>query len=187
MADTPTTHYGFLLQQPGTNPGTWGGKLNGNWGSIDGLLYTASSSAASALALATDAMPMAGGTFSGDVRITAPPSANNSVGFRGCPIRTISDADTLVAADAGGTCRRNSASTGTLTIPPMGTAGWILGTTIVIRNAGAGVLIMARGSGVSLVQSGSTNNKNWGIPARGTATILLEATNEWVIIGADLL
>lgn len=38
MADTTTSHYGFILPEVGGSADTWGTKLNGNWNAVDGAL-----------------------------------------------------------------------------------------------------------------------------------------------------
>lgn len=188
MADSNTTHYNFILQQPGTNRNTWGGKLNSNWSSIDGLLFTATTNAADALAAATAAMPKAGGTFTGSVILTnAGPAGVYEAGYRAIPVRNTTVDTTLALTDASGMVRRTFTSANDLTIPPQGTVGFPIGTAIVLRNYATGNWNIKRGSGVSLRAPSSDLSRDFVITAFGCATIVLEDTNTWVIQGSGIV
>lgn len=184
MADSFTTNYNFIIQQPGTNRSVWGGKLNANWASIDGLLFTATTNAANALALGTEALPKAGGTTTGDIILAnVGPTSTLSVGFRGAPIVNFASSKTLALTDAGSTQRATGAAALILTIPPVGTVGFPVDTVIPVRNASTATLTIARGSGVELRIAGSATNKNCVMVAQGLGALLHEAPNVWVLSG----
>lgn len=187
MADTPTTHYGFLLQQPGTNPGTWGGKLNGNWGSIDGLLFTASTNASNALTLGTAAMPKAGGAFTGPVTLDGGATTQAlAVGFRGIPVNPFTTNYTPVLSDAGRMIRYGQTGPVTVTIPPVGTVGFPRGTVLYIRNYSPAVMTIAQGPSVEIRRPTSVTAKNWSVPLHGYVKLTLEDVNMWIIEGEGI-
>lgn len=187
MADTPTPNYGFLLQQPGTNANTWGGKLNGNWSSIDGLLHTATTNAATALSASTNALQTTGGTMVGDLVLSSiAPSSPLSVGYRGLPARTITGNDTLVATDAGCEVFFEGTATATITVPPVGTVGFQGRPVITIRNFSAFPVTLAQGASVALRLPLAGTFANRTIPAWGQAVLKMEKPNEWLVMGAAI-
>lgn len=184
MADTPTPHYGFILQQPGTNRNVWGGKLNQNWSSIDGILFAASTDASVARGLAEGALLRTGGTMTGDqILSSAGPTDARSAGYRGTPVSSFNADKTLVLADAGVTQRLIGSTTRTLTIPSSGSVGFPAGTVIPIRVSSSASLVIARAAGVQLRLAGSATNANRTVSSQGLATLLYEDTNAWVISG----
>jgi hypothetical protein len=54
MADTTTTHYGFVLPEVGGSADTWGTKLNGNWSGLDIALDSLNGAAAKTAANLSD-------------------------------------------------------------------------------------------------------------------------------------
>lgn len=188
MADTLTPNYSFVIQQPGTNRNTWGGKLNANWTSIDGLLFTASTNAASALAAANLALPRAGGTMTGDLVLAdVAASSQRSAGFRGAPVISIDADRTFGSTDAGKMIRLFGATTRTWTIPNTSSVGFQPGTAIVLRNFSTGVpLNIVRAAGVALRTAGTTLDSNKSLATFGMATIVMEDNNIWVISGVGV-
>lgn len=67
MADTFTTHYNLTKPEVGASPDTWGNKLNADLDAIDTAIKNAADDAAAALAQAGAALPMAGGTMTGNI------------------------------------------------------------------------------------------------------------------------
>lgn len=184
MADTPTPNYGFIIQQPGTNPKTWGGKLNANWASIDGLLYTASTDASAAASAAALAMPRTGGAFTGDVTLAEVTPVSASAGYRGAPVIGFDTDRTLIGTDAGKMLRLFGPTSRTLTIPPVSSVGFPLGTVILLRSYTTTVpWNIARGAGVTLTVAGSSLNKNCQLATFGLASLTHEDTNIWVLSG----
>lgn len=178
MADTPTPNYGFLLQQPGTNRNTWGGKLNGNWSSLDGLLFTASTTASAALVLAGDALPKSGGTMTGNIGLPKIASAPESAGYKGAPIVVLGTTLTLSAVEAGQLLTLASGNCNITLAPAMAP-----GLVYVVKNRGAGTVTLTRGGGVALTLDGQNTNKNCAIGPYGKATLTINATNEWSVSG----
>lgn len=93
-------------------------------------------------------------------------------------IRTVTDNDTLVLADAGKTVEMNHASAKEFTIPPNSSVAFPLNTYINLVRIGAGALTIQGGTGVTLngVSTGTVT-----IPTQyGATTIYKRGTDEWV-------
>jgi hypothetical protein len=112
--------------------------------------------------------------------------STTSAGYLGAPRNQQDGAYTLALSDAGGMVRHNSASPFAHTIPPVATIAFPIGTAIVFRNYGAGVLTITRGSGVSLTIAGSGASKDVAMAQYGFATAIMEDINVWVIAGTGL-
>lgn len=164
---------------------TWGqitnDRQNETYADINGIAGVANGAEAAAGA----AMPKAGGAFTGEVRIPVTgPSGVDATGFRGLPRRQVTGNATLVLADAGGMVRRAGTTVFDITIPPLATVGFPLGTAIMLRNYSSVNWNVKRGSGaVELRSSRNVTNKDFIIPPLGAATIILEDTNMWLISG----
>lgn len=88
--------------------------------------------------------------------------------------------DTLVLADIGKIIKGNSASTITITIPPVASVAFPVGTVLDLLNINTGVMALTPGSGVTL----NSKNGNRKIASRyGAASLLHEASNSWVLFG----
>lgn len=84
---------------------------------------------------------------------------------------------TLELTDAGKYIRYNSASEANCTVPPNSSVAFPVNTMIMIRQAGAGVLAMAAGSGVTLNGALNTPGQHKNI------TLIKIDTNVWDVIG----
>ena len=115
---------------------------------------------------------------------TAP--AATSAGYLGAPVNNQNAAYTFALGDAGSMVRANSAGAIAWTIPPNAGVAFPVGTCIVVRNVGAGVVTLTRGAGVTqLLASGSTS-KDVALAQWGVATLIQESANNWVINGAGI-
>lgn len=94
---------------------------------------------------------------------------------------------TFATTDPGKLVRQTAGGAHTYTINPNATTAITVGSVIVIRNAvGAGVLTISRGAGVALYANGSTTSANASLAAGAVATLIQEATDTWIIIGAGV-
>jgi hypothetical protein len=109
-----------------------------------------------------------------------------SAGYLGAPVNEQDAAYTLALNNAGELTRGNSASAIAWTIPPVASVAWPIGTMLVFRNVGAGVVSITRGTGVTLMLAGSGTSKDVALAQYGLATAVMEATNVWVISGVGI-
>lgn len=130
----------------------------------------------------------AGDTLTGDLILAAAPASLNaySVGFRGLPLQTRDTNYTFVLSDSGQLQRHTSASAHAWTVPPNSSVAYPLGTAIPLRNFGAGAVTITQGAGVSLRIAGSSTTGNKTLAQYGFATLIQEATDNWVIIGTGV-
>lgn len=98
------------------------------------------------------------------------------------PITTIQTgtAYTLAVADAGTVVETTNSATVTVTVPLNSAAAFPVGTTIVVRQYGAGQVTIAGASGVTLRSRGSAL-KLAGQYAE--AALTKRATDEWIVSG----
>lgn len=180
MADSLTPNFSFIIQQPGTNRNVWGGKLNANWTSIDGILFTAVTNASNAITAANAALPRAGGTMTGNIVLPQAASLSSSeAGFKGAPGAPISGgAKTLTNTD-NGVDQILASGAATLTI----SAGLPLGMVVPITNEGAGALTIVRASGVSLRLAGSSVDQNVTLAGYGQGVLKQSSANRWTFAG----
>lgn len=151
---------------------------------VQGLIEAANQAA---FLTAIGALPLAGGTLTGDVTVAdASPGHERSVGFRGMPRNVQSDHYVLAAGDAGKQVFHNSGSAHNWTLNPVSSAGWNIGTTILLVNIGAGPVTIVRGSGVAVRQAGGNTNKDWALAQWGQAALNMYTTNAWFVSGAGL-
>lgn len=87
---------------------------------------------------------------------------------------------TLTIGDAGGLVEVNSASASTLTVPPNSSAAFPVGTTVAVRQYGAGQVAVAAGAGVTIRSRGAALQL---AGQYAEATLTKRATDEWVLSG----
>jgi hypothetical protein len=109
-----------------------------------------------------------------------------SAGYLGAPVNEEDGAYTFVLTDAGKMVRGNPSSAIAWTIPPNSSVAFPLGTTIVVRNVGAGTITLTRGTGVIQWIAGSGTSKDVALAQWGLATLIQEAANAWVISGQGI-
>jgi hypothetical protein len=130
----------------------------------------------------------AGDTLTGNLRLnfTASTLTPDSVGFRGVPIVTYDTTHTFSVDDCGRMSRHTSGSAHTWWIDDSGVTPYPIGTTIAVRNVGAGVVTIGRGAGVSLRKVGTSTDANVSLAQWGMATLVHEAANVWLITGVGI-
>lgn len=133
----------------------------------------------------------AGGVFSGTVELQLTYTGLSSLsatsaGYRGCPLNLQNSNYTLVLDDAGKMVQHTSGSAITWTIPLNSSIAFPIGTTIILVNLGSGVVTLAPASGVTLQIAGTTTTGNRSLNQWTKASMLLVATNQWLISGAGV-
>lgn len=83
---------------------------------------------------------------------------------------------TFVLADAAKTVTSNNVGAVTFTIPPQSSVAWADGTTLTIRNYGAGAVTFAGGSGVTVTNTAST------VAQYGSAKVVRTGSNAWTVL-----
>jgi hypothetical protein len=109
-----------------------------------------------------------------------------SIGFREVPQNAQSASYQLVAADNGKHIYSLNSAAQTITVPPIGTVGFPIGTTITIVNNGGAPITIAQGSGVTLCQAGTISTGNRTLAVRGLATLIKVETNIWFVSGTGI-
>ena len=112
--------------------------------------------------------------------------ATTSAGYLGAPLNNQTVSYTLALGDAAKLVRGNNAGAFTATIPPVASVAFPIGTAVVFRNIGAGVLTVTRGAGVTLQIAGSGTSKDVAMAQWAFATAIMEASNSWVISGVGI-
>jgi hypothetical protein len=112
--------------------------------------------------------------------------AVTSAGYLGLPLNEEDAGYTFALSDAGKMVRANDASALTYTIPPNSSVAFPQGTTIVVRNVGAGTVTLTRGAGVTQLIAGSATNKDVALAQWGLATLIQETANNWVVSGTGI-
>lgn len=107
----------------------------------------------------------------------------HKVGFRTIPQNAQSSAYVLALADAG---KHVAITSGGVTVPANATVAFDIGTAITIINDSGSDQTITQASGVTLRRAGTAATGNRSLAARGLATIIKVATNEWYISGAGL-
>jgi len=130
----------------------------------------------------------AGDTFTGDVILASAPAtlSQYSAGFRGAPVTTQDANYTFVIGDAGKMTRHTSGTGHAWTIPPNSSVAFPVGTALVLRNVGAGVVTLTQGAGVSIRLTGASGAGNKSLAQWGLATAFQEAADTWVVSGSGL-
>jgi hypothetical protein len=109
-----------------------------------------------------------------------------SIGFREVPQNAQSASYQLVAADNGKHIYSLNSAAQTITVPPNGTVGFPLGTTVTIINNGGTAIAIAQGADVTLCQAGTTSTGNRTLAVRGMATLIKVETNVWFVSGTGI-
>jgi hypothetical protein len=162
---------------------TWGGELNTALGQIDTTL----DNFVTAINATETALLRGGGTMTGDlVLASVGPTNARSAGYRGAAVVEFSDNKTLALTDAALTQRMIGSNARTLTIPPVASVAFPVGTVIPIRNSTGVAMTIARGSGVVLTIVGTATDANATLGARGQGILFHEATNNWTISGVGV-
>ena len=117
-------------------------------------------------------------------RATTP--AANAAGFLGLPVTTLDSTSSLTKAMQGGMVRHTSGSAHTWTLPTTATAGWVIGSTLNLRNYGAGVVTVSRAGGVSIRSAGSGTDADKSLAQYAWATLTMEDTDVWVVSGSGV-
>lgn len=172
----------------GASADVWGGILNDRVGEtyvdINALAVQGNANEAAVVG----AMPKTGGAFSGPVTVPdVGPASPLNVGYRGAPVIGFDTDRTLLLSDAGKMLRLFGPTSRTLTIPPLSSVGFPLGTVILLRSYTTTVpWNIARGAGVTLTVAGSNVNKNCQMATFGFGSLTLEDTNIWVLSGVGV-
>jgi hypothetical protein len=87
---------------------------------------------------------------------------------------------TLVLADANKVVEMDNGSARTITVPPNASVAFPTGTIVEVYQAGAGVVSIAPGAGVTIRSQGSLLDLDGQY---ATASLRKRATNEWVLTG----
>jgi len=165
----------------------WGGLINTGLTQIRNTLDAIVAAVNGLLDTITGKVAKAGDTMTGELKLgDFGPTSSDSAGLRGAPIVNFDENKTLTLKDAAKTQRLIGTAARTLTIPPVGSVGFPLGTAIVLRNVSTQPLTIARGSGVTLTVTGSSTNKNCTLAPRGRATLLMDENNVWDIGGVGV-
>lgn len=185
MSVTPTIQN--VKPVVGGSADTWGGTLNDRIGEtyvdINALAVQGNASEAAVVA----ALPKAGGTMTGDVALAdVAPTNALSVGFRGLPVVSIDTDRVFGLTDSGKMIRLTGTTARNWTIPPVASVGFPVGTAIVVRNFGTQPVTLTRGAAVQLRIPGSTADANRTLSPSGQATLVMEASNIWVVSGAGV-
>ena len=171
----------------GGSADVWGGIINDRIGETYTDINALAALANANETVAGAAVPKAGGAMTGDLVLAASgPGDALSAGYRGAPVVNFSTDKTLALSDAGKVQRLTGSTARTLTIPPASSVGFPIGTVIPLRNAATASLNIARGSGVTLRIPGSATNADRVMTSYGTATLLLEDANVWLITGVGV-
>ena len=170
----------------------WDGSVNLSFA------VTISNGSITALKLASGAavanlgyMPLnrAGDTLTGDVRLnyTATTLHDNSIGYRGVPVDTQDANYTFVMHDSGRCKRHTSGTAHSYTVPPNADVAFPIGTILILRNVGAGVVSVLQGAGVELRLPGLASSGNKTLNQWGFCTLVKEDTDKWVIQGQGIV
>jgi len=181
MAFTPTTQN--VQPVVGGSADTWGGVLNARLGEIYVDFQSLATQFNTTQALATAALPKAGGTMTGPIALGDPTpntAGSNDAGFRGVPMVAIDADRTFVAADNGKCIRLTGSTARNWTVPP---SVLPVGAVIVLRNAGTQNISLLRGVGVSIRLPGIATDANRTIVPQAWVSITQEDVNQWVLSG----
>ena len=110
-----------------------------------------------------------------------------SAGYLGLPVNEQDGAYVTGLLDAGRMVRGASASAIAWTLPPVAAVAYPVGTAIAFRNAGAGVVTLSPGAGVTLIKAGATTpSASVALAAGALCTAVMEAADAWVVSGVGI-
>ena len=88
---------------------------------------------------------------------------------------------TFVIGDAGKLVTSSNGSAQTVTVPPISSVAFAIGTQIIVQNIGSANATLAQGSGVTIQSKDSAKEIDGQYAA---ATLIKTATDVWSLIGA---
>jgi hypothetical protein len=153
---------------------------------VDGSITSAKLASGVALSnLGYTPVNKTGDTLTGDLILLNNPGSLSqySAGFRGIPVTTQDTNYTFILSDSGKMTRHTSGTGHSYTIPPNSSVNYPVGTVLLARNVGTGVITLTRGSGVTLRLAGSSSSGDKSLAQWGLATLIQEATDTWVVSG----
>lgn len=109
----------------------------------------------------------------------------SGTGYLGVPPSPQSGGYTLAQTDLAKHIYYTGAAAA-LTIPPIASVAFEIGSVVTIVNNGSGVLTITRGAGVSLIWAGVGTNADRALAISGMCTILKVAADIWFVSGAGL-
>lgn len=197
-SQSPASLYGYNpFTSTGLTWGYYGGYFNSNAIANSTIVLTASTTNYIVAAKTNGAVTTATNTTNWDNRaqyirlysvVTGTSSVTSYTDFRETYSETILPAIntqtgtsyTPTLSDANGYIRMNNAAANTVTIPPNSSVAYPIGTSLSIRQVGAGATSLIAGSGVVI------NNLSVSLQLRkqnSTVQVLKVGTNEWDLFG----
>lgn len=96
-------------------------------------------------------------------------------------VPTVTKSGNLALSDRGKAVRASAQ----VNIPAVASVAWPDGTTIIVRNITGAPFNLVPAGGVTLRKTATTKTGTLSIPAHGTATLHMDATNVWYASGAN--
>lgn len=184
MAVTPT--YDGATPTVDADEDTWGGELNTALGQIKTDLDALAGQGNSTETSNAGKVAKAGDTMTGELKLgDFGPTSSDSAGLRGAPIVEFNTNKTLVLTDAGKAQCLTGSTGRDLTIPPVGSVGFPVGTIIPVY-ADSAALAIKRGSGVTLKLAGTATNKDCVVSSAGFGSLFHRSANVWVLSGTGV-
>lgn len=110
----------------------------------------------------------------------------DSIGFRGEPVRITDAAYTLTLDDAGKLILKDDTSTPTVSIDTNANVPFPNGTTVFFMNVNTGVMTIGRESGVQLRIAGAATDQDVDLAQWASVKITKYDTNKWMAEGVGL-
>ena len=164
------------------NTGDFSSTLN-----VSGLATLATANVTGVITLNGVATALANIQANGDIFYsTIPNGSANSVGLRNIIPNNQNAEYTLTKADNNRMCRFSNTTGNTYTIANNSTTSYDLGHITIVRNVGTGVLRIAPGTGVTLRLAANSSNVTANVAQWGYASVVQEATDQWIISGSGV-